>query len=113
IKIPGVLQGATDANRTNREHHKCSGDVLQLELRVGQWYRRAVSSRRPSRARWRSQKSSGRIGTRVPSGARGAGGARMTRQSACANGASSELSWERTGVTTLRPSDPVAVVARM
>src|SRR5207237_10347724 len=60
-----------------------------------------------------SQKSSGRIGTRAPCGAAGACGGRTSRQSACARGASSELSCERTGVTTGRPAGPAVVVARM
>src|SRR5262245_5441662 len=34
MKYPRVLQGATEADRTNREQHKCSGDVLQPELRA-------------------------------------------------------------------------------
>ena len=40
-------------------------------------------------------------------------GGRTSRQSASASGASRELSWERTGVTTAMPSAPGAEVARM
>jgi hypothetical protein len=59
------------------------------------------------------QKSSGRIGTGLPAGDAGAFAGLTSKQSASASGDSSELSWERTGVTTGRPSGPAAVVARM
>ena len=53
------------------------------------------------------------MGTRPPAATAGACGGRTSRQSAWASGANSELSWERTGVTTARPSLPGAEVARM
>ncbi len=59
------------------------------------------------------QKSSGRIGTRLPAGRAGAFGGRTSRQSASARGESSELSCERTGMTIAVPSSPRMEVARM
>jgi hypothetical protein len=48
----------------------------------------------------------------LPAGAAGAWGARMSRQSAAASGASMELSWTGSAVATGRPSAPIVSVAR-
>ena len=72
-----------------------------------------VAECKSRRSRAAVQKSSIRIGTRVPTGRAGASMGRTMRQSASARGRISEESWLATGVTSSVPSAPRWAVARM